>query len=79
MLALAEREDAQCQRCGGDLVETLDFEHKWVPQPPLVCLRCVGLHASQEAHHQHPYRQSMIHLVTKQKRPTPKSRKRKRG
>lgn len=78
MVGLAEREAAACQRCGGDLVETLDYDFQWVPQPPLVCMRCVGLHVSQEAHAHDANSHSMIHLVTKRPRPTPKSRKRKR-
>lgn len=77
MLGLAERESAECKRCGGDLTETLDYGWKWEPQPPLVCMRCVGLHHSEEAHKDSPDRAGLIHLVAKKARPTPKNRKKR--
>lgn len=68
-LALQMREDAECRRCGGDLAETLDYEWKWEPQPPVVCLRCVALAADRVAHEKHPERAGMIHMVAKKPRP----------
>lgn len=76
MLGLAAREAAECQRCGGDLVETLDWNYRWEPQPPSVCLRCVALQASEQEHEKHPHHRAMIHRVAKRARPQPKKRRR---
>lgn len=78
MLGLALREASECRRCGGDLGLTTDWQWKWVPQPPIVCLRCVALHVDEHDHRDHPQRSGMIHRVTKVPRPTPKKRKRRR-
>lgn len=78
MLGLALREDGECQRCGGDLHETLDYDYKWEPQPPLVCLRCLALAGDRQQYAKHPDRAGMIHRVTKMTRPQPKNRKRRR-
>jgi hypothetical protein len=76
MLGLAMREAAECHRCGGDLTETLDWNYRWDPQPPSVCLRCVALQASEQAHEKHPNHRAMIHQVAKRVRPQPKKRRR---
>lgn len=73
-LGLAEREASQCPGCGGDLVETLDYEFKWVPQPPSVCLRCVGLQTARKATEKDPYHRAMLHTVKKVPRPKRKRR-----
>lgn len=78
MLGLALRESAECGRCGGDLHETLDYEWKWEPQPPMVCMRCIGLQESQKRNKDHPQHGGMIHMVEKRPRPKPKP-KPKRG
>lgn len=70
------REAAECNRCGGDLAETLDYDFKWTPQPPLVCLRCVALDEDAKKHAKHPMQAGMIHQVAKTLRPKPKPRKR---
>lgn len=78
-LGLALREADECQRCGGDLHETLDYDAwKWEPQPPAVCLRCLALTTDREKYAKHPERAGMIHLVAKKPRP-PKKPKPKRG
>lgn len=70
MLGLAAREAAECRRCGGDLVETTDYEHnRYVLTDPTVCLRCVALHASEETYQKHPDRAGMMHHVQRQDRP----------
>jgi hypothetical protein len=50
MLGLALREAAECHRCGGVLAETTDYDFRWIPTPPTVCLKCVALRADEEAH-----------------------------
>lgn len=74
MLALAEREAAECRRCGGDLNETTDYGNRYVPQPPLVCMRCLALHQADEAHRKHPEHAGMIQIVERRDRPQPTSR-----
>lgn len=78
MLGLALREASECGRCGGNLVETLDYDYRWVPQPPAVCLRCVSLQNAEKAHAKHPQHAAMIHRVVKAPRPQPKRSNRKR-
>ena len=73
-IGLLMREAAECKRCGGDLNETLDYEWKWEPQDPLVCLRCVGLQEAQKRSKDHPQRGGMIHRVEKRHRPQPKKK-----
>lgn len=69
MLGLAAREAAECRRCGGDLVETTDHEHnRYVPDKPVVCLRCVALHQSEEIHAKNRERVGMIHRAERQDR-----------
>lgn len=64
-LGLAAREAGECRRCGGDLNETLDDRWKWMPLPPVVCHRCVGMRHSEHQQKDHPYHASMIHQVAK--------------
>lgn len=78
MLGLAMREAEECNRCGGDLTETLDYEKwNWVPQPPAVCLRCLALNKDQEKYAKHPERAGMIYHVAKVPRKQRKPRRRK--
>ena len=77
-LALALREDNECRRCGGDLVETLDYERwKFEPLPSAVCLRCLALVQSRETHQKHPEAAGMIHLAVKKPRPPRRKPKRR--
>jgi hypothetical protein len=72
MLGLAEREAAECRRCGGDLVETTDYDsNKYVPLPPMVCLRCVALSAAEAKTRKakSPEAAGMIHRVKRVDRP----------
>ena len=70
MLGLAAREAAECRRCGGDLAETTDHErNRYVPDKPVVCLRCVALHQAEKAHEKSPERVGMIHRTQRQDRP----------
>ena len=63
------REAAECQRCGGDLHETLDYDSwAWRAQEPLMCLRCAALQASEKKYHDHDQRGALIHRVEKVKR-----------
>lgn len=69
-LGLAAREAAECRKCGGDLNETTDYEAwRWLPQPPVVCLRCVALAEDERKHKDHVQRAGMIHRVAKAPRP----------
>lgn len=69
MLALATREAAECRRCGGDLVETTDHEHnRYVPDKPIVCLRCLALHQSEKTHEKNAENVAMIHRAIRQDR-----------
>lgn len=77
ILGLAEREAAECRRCGGDLHETLDYQWSWKPRPPSVCLRCVALQAAEKAYATHPQHEAMIHTVVKTPRPQRKKRRRR--
>lgn len=77
MLGLAEREAAECRRCGGNLHETLDYQWTWRPRPPSVCLRCVALKAAERAHEMNPFHEAMIHTVEKAPRPQRKKRRRR--
>jgi hypothetical protein len=80
MLALAAREAVECRRCGGDLAETTDYANRYLPLPPLVCLRCQALHEADEQHSKHPQHAGMIQRVARHDRPQPKKRaRRKRG
>jgi hypothetical protein len=72
LLALAEREAAECRRCGGDLIETTKWSNRYVPQAPLVCLRCLALHQAEESHRKHPHAAGMIHRVERTERRGPK-------
>jgi hypothetical protein len=74
-LGLALREAGECRRCGGDLAETTDYDYSWKPAPPVVCLRCVALSASEKSHAEHTARAGMIHQVTKSVRPKPKPKR----
>lgn len=76
-LALAMREAGECRRCGGDLAETLDYDFKWVPEPPAVCLRCAALQDDEKKQAKHPQHAAMIHRVRKVPRPKPKPRRRR--
>jgi len=74
-LALALREDNECRRCGGDMVETLDYDRwKFEPLPPAVCYRCLALAQSRDANQKHPMSAGMIHLAVKKPRPPRKRR-----
>jgi len=79
MLGLAMREAGECQRCHGDLGETTDYNWRWLPQPPIVCLRCAALQASEHNAAKHPQRGAMIHHVTKRPRPQRKKRPKLKG
>jgi hypothetical protein len=79
MLALAVREAAECRGCGGNLVETTDYDSwQWEPQPPVVCLRCLALHKSVTDHAKNPEAHGMIHQVHRRPRPPRKKRRSRR-
>lgn len=63
MLALAMREAAECRRCGGDLTETTNYDYRWDPEPPIVCLRCVALHTQEHDYRDHADKAGLIYQV----------------
>lgn len=74
-LGLQLREDNQCSRCGHDLNEALDPAYLWKPNPPAVCLACVGLQGSMKKHEKHQHHRAMLHTVTKVEKPKPRNRR----
>jgi hypothetical protein len=68
-LSLLAYEANRCPGCGGDLHETTDPEYLWRPEPPVVCLRCVGLEAAVKQHEKDPRHRAMLHHVAKVKKP----------
>jgi hypothetical protein len=78
-LALALREELECRRCGGDLVETTNYDNKFLPLDPLVCLNCISLRQSEKDYAKHPHAAGMIHRTKRVDRPKPKSRSRRKG
>lgn len=74
-LGLALRDANRCPGCGGDLHETLDYDYRWVPEPPVKCLRCVGLHAASKGFEKDPDRRAILHTVKKVPRPKPSKRR----
>lgn len=75
MLGLADREASECRRCGWDLHETLDYDWRWIPEPPAVCLRCAALAETEKAYQKHPQRAGLIYHVRRAPRPKPKPRR----
>lgn len=75
-LGLALREANQCPH-GHDLSESTDYDYRWVPEPPIVCLACVALEAAAKANAKHPQHRAMLYRLNK--RPRPKPNKKRRG